>query len=145
MKPPSDGLRGHLRFAGALLWRGEAVHLAVFALAPPVVMLAKALLAIVLLPFALLGAGDRNVDAQHGLRHLREPGCWVMAAPCSFAAAPLLVAGARTRGSDRPAREPVVVTVRHAWLAAWIAWILVFILRRERRRRSAVAAGGGAS
>ena len=74
--------------------RVQALHLGVFVVAPVILAVLSAALAIVFLPFLLLGGGDRVISLSARVHHLASPSCWVALAPCSFADNEVLALGA---------------------------------------------------
>lgn len=135
------------------LWRAQVSHIAVFALIPGIAALSRAAIGIVLLPFLLVGAGDRVAELPGEVRHLAEAGCWIALAPCSLAERSLFKAHARPQPAQAaevhapatPEPEPFLpmptsFTVRHAWFCLWLGWFLVFLWRREKARNRFVTA-----
>ncbi len=134
-----------LLLAWSVAWRAQVVHAVLFVLLPLLAATASFALGIVLMPFLLLGEGDRTVMLGTEARHLREPGCWVMLAPCSVADRTLFglpwgggeAMSAATTSPTEPEVEPFLpipetFTLRHAWYFGWLAWLGVFLVRRER-------------
>ena len=128
----------------AALWRAQASHLLMGVGWPLVWGAVKVVRALVLAPFFLLGAGDRQVDAGTSMSHLAQPQCWVALAPCAWADRPMLAFLAASSPARRVA-EPVAsrgqtecldwlagITWRQAWFFAWLAWFAVFLWQRER-------------
>lgn len=138
------------------LWRAQVSHLAVFAVVPLMAAIAHAALGVLLLPFLSGGFGDGSVARGAQASHLREPGCWLMLAPCgvadrTVAPLPFIV----PPGDQPPVTEsgvmvepflpvPTTLTVRHLWLFTWLAWFAACLVRRERSARSASRAPGTA-
>ena len=130
------------------LWRAQVAHLGVFVVAPALAAMLQIALGVVLLPFALVGEGSKELDLAEPIHHLVQPGCWVALLPCSLADRAILVS---TRSDQYPPQQnqpmpktaeepepfmplPTALTIRHAWLIALLAWFGGFLVRRERRR-----------
>lgn len=131
----------------SLLWaaavRAQIAHLLMFVLLPLVSVLMRMLLAIVFMPFFLLGGGDRNVQLGAPMAHLQDPRCWIALAPCAAAGRAVITLGETANpppdAAVRPTPaatgvQPLPVTWRHVWFLAWLAWFLVYLLHRERLR-----------
>ena len=67
------------------LWRVQVSHLVVFVLLPVAAIALRIAVGIVLLPFLLVGFGNRAPLGSAELAHLRTPGCWLTLAPCALA------------------------------------------------------------
>jgi hypothetical protein len=132
----------------SLLWaaalRAEIAHLALFVLLPLLNVLIHLMLGIVLLPFLLLGAGDRGMDPAAPKSHLGDPGCWIVLAPCVAADRTLFSLGATvptpapdpavepTQPTPPSGVEPMRITLRHIWFLIRFAWFLEYLLHLER-------------
>lgn len=129
-------------------WRAQASHLAAYVLLPLLWALMHSALTLLLLPFLLLGAGDRDMELTDGsLAHLRSPACWVVLAPCDGPTSRWLNAryaeAGRCASTDAHAACPAgapffsalsVFSWRQAWFAGWLSWFLLALVLRERRR-----------
>jgi hypothetical protein len=137
-----------LRFAWSVLWRAQAAHLAVFVAIPLLATLARVGLGLVLLPFLILGPGNRDESFGAELAHLKRPGCLVMLASCPLADRALSAlpvdpppeAAPELAPYGPPEPEPFLAvpqsfTVRHLWLLLWLGSLVIFLVRRERRRK----------
>lgn len=134
-----------LSLVWSALWRVQASHLAVFVLLPGVAAALRAVVGVVLLPFLLVGVGDRTQAHVSELGHLSSAGCWLALAPCTLADLALLALPESL--SPAPASSPYAVepeplmplptalTVRHLWFALWLIWFVGFLVRRSRQRR----------
>lgn len=136
-----------LRLVWSALWRAQLSHLLVVALLPASAALLHVALGIVLLPFVLLGAGDRHLTFGSQVAHLNQPSCWIALAPCPIADCEIVALGSREpahagpeagSGTTPPPMEPFLpmpsgVTVRHVWFVLWLAWFLWHVVRRERQ------------
>lgn len=144
----TTSLGGALPFAWSVLWRAQVAHLAVFVVVPLLATVARVALGLVLLPFLILGPGNRDASLGAELAHLQRPGCWVMLAPCPLADRALAAlpvdppqeAAPELAPYAPPAPEPFLpipqsLTVRHLWFLLWLGWLGVFLFRRERRRK----------
>lgn len=142
----ATSLGGALRFTWSVLWRAQATHLAVFVAVPLLAALARIGLGLVLLPFLLLGSGNRDASLGAELAHLKRPGCWVMLASCPLADRALAAlpvdpppeAAPELAPYGPPEPEPFLpvpqsFTVRHVWFVLWLVWLGIFLVRRERR------------
>lgn len=142
----ATSLGGALRFTWSVLWRAQATHLAVFVAVPLLAALARIGLGLVLLPFLLLGPGNRDASLGAELAHLKRPGCWVMLASCPLADRALAAlpvdpppeAAPELAPYGPPEPEPFLpvpqsFTVRHVWFVLWLVWLGIFLVRRERR------------
>jgi hypothetical protein len=128
-----------LRFIWSLLWRAQVAHVFVFVLAPLLAAIVHAAVGIVMLPFLLLGAGDRSNDLGVQAQHLFEPGCWVMLAACTASNWALVeLPLAQTQPNDVPFLPvPSYLGLRHVWFLVWLVWLVAFLVRRERKRDEA--------
>ena len=137
-----------LGFAWSVLWRAQVTHLTVFVAVPLLAALARVALGLVLLPFLVLGTGNRDESLGAELAHLKRPGCWVMLASCPLAdralaalpTDPLPEAAPGLAPYGPPEPEPFMAlpqsfTVRHLWFLLWIGWLVIFLVRLERRRK----------
>ncbi len=135
---------GPMRILWAALWRAQAFHLVLFALVPVVVAALDFAFGIVILPFSLLSFGDRTLSHGEQARHLREPACWVVLAPCAVADAKLVALpwAARSFEHGKPPAEPAVepfidaslpdnLTPKHLWFFVWLLWFMVYLHRRR--------------
>lgn len=141
----NDRLRSPLTAAASLLWaaawRAQLAHAAIFVVAPVLLGLGMLAVAIVFMPFFLVGEGAVNRTAGPDVSHLRDPHCWVVVAPCPLADRPVPGMPQWARPADpavSPGPEPFwewpdVLTWRHVWFATWLAWFLAYCVRRERR------------
>lgn len=129
-------------------WRAQASHLAGYVLLPFLWAMTHAAFSLLLLPFLLLGAGDRDIDLTDGsLAHLQSPACWVALAPCEGPTSHWLnarYAEARRCASTGvhmtcPASSPFFSALsafswRQVWFAGWLSWFLLALVLRERSR-----------
>lgn len=139
VKSPEPG--NSIALVWSALWRAEVSHLAIFAVLPMTSAILRAAVGIVLLPFLLVGFGDRTLTTGGEVAHLSQWSCWVALAPCSVTdrTLVLLPGTARSRVAD-DAPEPFLpppssLTLRHVWFVVWLAWFASYLIRRERRRR----------
>jgi hypothetical protein len=138
---PSAALNS-LCLVWSALWRAQVSHLVVFAAIPALSALVQAAIGIVVLPFLLLGFGDRAHGIGIQIHHLSSFGCWVMLASCSAAdhaimALPQLAGQSREVGAEPFFGIPSDINLRHVWFALWLGWFVWFLVRRERSRRTA--------
>lgn len=128
-----------LRLVVSLLWRAQAAHWGVFVLAPLVSAAAQIALGLVMLPFLLLGAGDKALSWGAQIQHLSEPSCWVMLARCSAADRVIVELHSPEAGPGTIDALASLghIGLRHVWLSVWLLWLLVFLVRRERAARKA--------
>lgn len=138
-----------LRTAGRLIWaaawRAEALHLAMFIVAPVLAALGKLAVAFAFPLLLIIGPGDPMLYVKRGTEHLRQPGCWLALAPCMYAVRSVEGAPKMPESRDLPdtaASEyddrlsfslPHVITWRHVWFFAWASWFILYVVRRERR------------
>ena len=139
--------RGHpLNILWAALWRAQALHLLLFGLVPIAIAVLDVAFGIVILPFSLLSFGDRTLSYGEQALHLREPGCWVMLAPCTVADINLVALPWSGLSIDHgsPQLEPPVepfidaslpdsLTPKYLWFFGWLLWFLVFLHRQRPR------------
>lgn len=146
---PTSGtqLSSAVSLAWAAIWRAHVAHIALFVIAPGVVSLGKLVLAIVFIPFFLIGEGEVNSNLGSEVSHLVNPKCWLALASC--AAAERSVPGLPHRAESLSAAEvapnsmpeiepfmefPSSLTWRHVWFGAWLVWFLLYLIHRERTK-----------
>jgi hypothetical protein len=139
-----------LQLFWAAAWRAQVAHWAVLVVLPLALVLARVLWGVALLPFALLGAGDRHMDLTAGLSPLRQPACWVVLMPCALAdqtvwAMPWAEGLASDSAPDGGVAQaepflplPTAITLRHVWFGLWLAWFVLHLWRREQRTRASL-------
>ena len=135
-----------LSLVWSALWRVQVSHLAVLVVVPAVAAALRAAVGIVLLPFLLVGLGDRTHGQAREFGHLSSPGCWLALAPCELADRPvfalpesLSLAPASSPYAVEPdpfLPLPTALTARHLWFAVWLIWFVRFLVRRSRTRRA---------
>jgi hypothetical protein len=136
--------RSPLWLIWAAAWRAQAAHLLLFVLVPLALTIGRTLLAIVFLPFFLIGEGDTNVNLSRSMDHLRQPDCWIVLAECSAAGRVLFeLPWVDNGGTEEPSGAlsladrytphwPDAVSWRHGWFVLWLVWFVVYLRRREK-------------
>jgi len=139
-----------LRDAWGALWRAEAVHLALYVLAPLAVRAASIVLLAVTLPFSAMGFADRN-EPPKLYDPLAHAACWTFASWCPTPMAEFRALTRREEERCRAAACPAFVvdrdlgwpTFKVAWLVITVVWVTAW-RRRRRDRQATLATKAGA-